>query len=92
MNTYFEEKVGEILEMSVPMKCIQIRIFFRNWIDEDLKNLMSERDHQREKARNSGDPTDWSIYKNLRNNCTNKLKKKKNVYMSNLYDTFKEKK
>ena len=36
-NTFFEEKVGAILNSMAPMKCTQIRKNYRNWVDAELK-------------------------------------------------------
>ena len=78
MNNYFEQKLSEVLENFAPMCNIQIRIFFRNWLDGDCKDLMLIRDKQRELAKKSDLPEDWSHYRKLRNECTKKLKKIKN--------------
>ena len=65
MNNYFEQKLGEILDKYAPMCNVQIRIFFRNWLDNDCKNLMLKRDKQREIAKISDSSEDWSEYKKL---------------------------
>ena len=58
---------------------------FRNWLDDDCKNLMLRRDKQREIAKISDLSDDWAEYKKLRNVCTKKLRKTKNEYTANIY-------
>ena len=76
-NTYFEEQVCAILEKHAPMKCLQIRSNYRNWVDQNIQNLISEQDAQKEKVRTTNDQFDWFCYRQLHNNCTKMLKKTK---------------
>ena len=46
-NSYFEEKVGLTHEEVAPMKYIQMRKNHRNWVDNELKFLMEDRDQTR---------------------------------------------
>ena len=80
LNSIFEEKVGTILEEEAPLKWYQARIFFKNWLTEDLKNEMQDRDKKREIARKSGDKNHWKNYlKKNRNLCSIFFKKKSKI-------------
>ena len=47
------------------------------WIDEELKNVMVERDGAKGVANKSGCTSDWETYCKLRNNVTKLNKNKK---------------
>ena len=79
MNTIFEENVGTILEKHAPLKCIQLRKHYRNWLDDDCRLSMSDRDKQREVAWLSGSVEDWKSYRNKINKCTKLLKKERKM-------------
>ena len=91
LNSIFEEKVGNILELLAPMKIIQLRNFFRNWVDTEIKNAMGERDSWRDIARRTDLDQDWARYRQLRNSCTKMLKNKKNNYINALFEAFDQK-
>ena len=92
LNNYFEEKVLKILDEAAPIKTIQSRRKFRNWISEDLKDKMKERDDLRELARNSRRQEDWESYKVARNRCVKEVEKCKNEHHQKLFtDIEKEK-
>ena len=77
-NSIFEQKVVAAIEKFAPMKKIQLHINHRNWLDEECKNLMKERDNMRESAKVSGDQNEWRQYRSLRNRCTALKKINKN--------------
>ena len=76
-NTFFEENVGRVLQEIAPLKNSQLRKNHRNWIDDDLKISMRDRDLQREKAKLTDSLTDWNSYRQMRNSCSKMIKKKK---------------
>ena len=88
----FEEKISDILNRIAPMKFVQKRKNHRNWVDTELQKLMSDRDEQKNLARQLKNDAEWKKYRFLRNSCTKMLKTKKNDYMSTLYNTYQEKK
>ena len=90
MNTFFEEHVGAALEKVIPIKLIQVRKNHCNWIDSELKDLMSLRDRRRETARLSSLQADWDSYRSTRNKCTKMLRRKKVEHSAALYDSFKD--
>ena len=91
MNSIFEEKMSNVLNLLAPMKTFQLRKKFRNWIDQELKVAMLDRDLQRDIARLSDLDSDWISYRRKRNDCTKLLKSKKDEYMSNLFNSFNSK-
>ena len=91
MNTIFEENVLSALEKVAPMKLVQLRKNHRNWVDQEVKDLMLTRDSLREHARLSDDQEIWKNYRKTKNQCTKLLKTKKVVYFSELYKSFEEK-
>ena len=56
-----------------------------------MKSNMRSRDDMREKARQTESETDWLEYRQRRNKCTKMLKRKKEQYISALYDSQLEK-
>ena len=92
MNTMFEEYVGAALDRVIPIKQIQMRKNHRNWVDGELKDLMTLRDSLRETARLSASQADWDSYRITRNKCTKMLRRKKVEHTAAVYDSFKEKK
>ena len=51
INDIFEKKVGDILNKMVPMKNIQLRQKYANWLDVEIHQNMKDRDAFREVAR-----------------------------------------
>ena len=78
LNDIFVQKVGTILEEEAPLKTFQARKNHKNWLTNELKIKMKERDLKREQARTSGDRNTWGEYRKKRNECTKMLKKVKN--------------
>lgn len=75
--------VKDIFDKHAPM--IEKRIKGRScpWIDQDLKNIMNQRDKLYRKAKHSKSDADWNAYKTLRNKCVNMQRKAKGVYHKN---------
>ena len=59
------------------MRTFQKRRKVKNWISEDLKMKMKERDQLRERARHSGRLDEWSEYIKTRNECVKLVAKSK---------------
>ena len=74
------------------MKTFQVRIFFKNWVDNELKIKMKTRDDQRELARRTDKLEDWLGFRALRNECTKMLRRKKSNYISAIFEDLNEKK
>ena len=56
------------------------------WITEDIKTSMNERDRILRKARKSNNQNDWNDYKAMRNRCNIMTKKAKSSYTKELID------
>ena len=92
MNSYFEEKICQVLECLAPMKTFQVRKNFKNWVDLELKLKMENRDKKRELARRTSLEGDWLQYRALHNECTKLLRKKKSFYIAAIFEDLKQKK
>ena len=84
-NDFLESRVVKILDTLCPLKTIQFRKECKNWLTEETKNMIHERDNIRELARTTGDQANWDRYKTLRNSVNNKVKKDRNLHYKNLY-------
>ena len=74
---FLEEKITTIMDKICPIKVVQFKKNHKPWLSQNTKNLMSERNEATRKARLSGDPSDWKIYRNLRNKVNAELDKDK---------------
>ena len=63
LNDIFVKKIGDILDEEAPLKNHQVRRHLRNWLTDDIKAEMKDRDTSREVARRSGDPVHWRNYR-----------------------------
>ena len=86
MNGILEKVIRDALDEVAPIKTIQTRKNFKNWISQDLKNKMKHRDQLRETARESKRDEDWDAYKTARNAVTKQTKKSKNEHFEKMYD------
>ena len=67
VNDYIESRVVGILDELCPFKNIQYRSNYKPQISAETKLKMEQRDKARELARQTGDPTNWKTYRELRN-------------------------
>ena len=51
------------------------------WLSTDIKDVMNDRDKMLRRARKSKCEHDWTSYRHLRNQCTNKVKKAKAAHL-----------
>ena len=56
------------------------------WVTDDIKNGMNERDRILRKARKYNNQNDWNDYKTMRNRCNIMTRKAKSVYTKELID------
>ena len=92
INNMFEEKVSEVLNSVAPIKIIQRRKKFKNWVSDSVKNEMIARDKLREIARVSQSKDDWEKYKKSRNNCVKSLRESKNDFFNKMYSKMNDEK
>ena len=72
-------------DLECPLKKHQSRNNFRNWIDRDVKEMMSRRDQLKTQARTSGRVEDWNDFKIMRNKVVKKLRSSKSEFFNKLY-------
>ena len=89
-NSLFEEKLGGIMDECAPMKTVQVRSRYNNWIREDTKKEMRMRDAARVTARNTDLDEDWEEFKRLRNSCTVKQRNDKKHHLKAVYSGIEE--
>ena len=87
-NHIFENKVLSVLDNMMPLKCVQNRKNYINWVTDSTKELMSAKDTARENTRLTKREDDWSDYKNLWNRCNKQVKKDRVEHQEHLYKTF----
>ena len=85
-NSFFEDRILQILNSVAPMKVSQVRKNFKSWISKDSRDLMKLRDLARSKAQLSKLHSDWTDYKILRNKCAAQCKSDKKSHFKNLYE------
>ena len=90
LNSYLEDKIGEILDSEAPLKEIQARKKHRNWLSQEMKAEMVHRDNLKEVARVTGSPAAWNLYKKARNTCSKNLLKTKDKYYKEMYEKFEK--
>jgi len=71
-----------VCDLHAPLWTKHIRASKSPWITPELKNLMYRIDRLKIKALRTGNPSDWTNFKNLRNEVNNAIK---NVKKSNCY-------
>ena len=81
----FEEKVQECIEREAPMRIVQPRKNFKEWMNDDTRNIIKERDTAREKARLSQLDADWNNFKVIRNRCTLAIRNRKKKHLAEIY-------
>ena len=80
-SSLLEEKIRLILNDCAPLKTIQVRGKYKNWITDDTKLTMSLRDAARNKALENRTDDNWMEYKRLKNQCTNLQRSDKNKHL-----------
>ena len=70
INGILEETLRTALDKQAPVRTIQVRNSYKNWVTTDLKDKMTTRDTLRETARLSGEAEDWTRYRQCRNEVT----------------------
>ena len=84
--------VGSILRELAPIKTYQVRRNFSDWLNDDIKEKIKDRNEKRELARISGNPAHWKEYRISRNHCTNELRKLKVKHHRQMYEKFEKEK
>ena len=88
----FENKLLKVLDSLAPMKKFQPRAGRIDWISDNTKRIMKDRDEMRDKAARSSQLEDWEDYKVLRNLCNKSVKKDRSDNSKKLFENLHERK
>ena len=91
-NSILEEGICRIIETEAPLKTVQVRTRYKNWISLETKTEMLIRDMARETAKLTDNEADWQTYRNRRNDCTKLQKADKNKYLLETYKNIEDEK
>jgi len=64
-------------DLHAPLRTKHVRVSKSPWINPELKNLIYRRDRLKIKTLRTGDPSDWSNFKKLRNEVNIAIKNEK---------------
>lgn len=84
--TIFNIIVKSIFDKHAPYTTKRSKSRPCQWITDDIKNNMNERDRILRKARKYNDQKDWNDYKSMRNRCNIMTRKAKSLYTKELID------
>lgn len=74
---FFSSEFNEVIDKHAPTKIIRVKGRHLPWINSNLLSLFKQRDKAWAKYRLSKDPSDWEIYRHLRNQCKTKTRNAK---------------
>ena len=75
-----------------PLKPVQFRKNYRNWVQDSTKILMAARNAARDIASMSKKDEDWTTYKNLRNRCNKLVRQDRINQQANLFNMYDKEK
>ena len=78
----FTTKLNMILDQVAPIKRIQVRNKYAPWLSNATKALITDRDLAQKKAAESNNEDDWKLFRKLRNQINNKLRKEKRQWQA----------
>ena len=70
----FTKKLTDILDRMAPVKKFQVRTKYAAWLSKDSKDLILKRDKAYQLAYRRGLDSDWTGYKQLRNQAISQIK------------------
>ena len=70
----------------MPTKKVTVRDYDKPWVDEEMKNAFNNRYKLFKLAQRTDSTSDWTNYRVLRNQVTNMVRQKKNIYDKKLDD------
>lgn len=85
----FNNVFMKVVEKHAPIKKFTVRSINTPWLDNELKEYMTERNQAKLIANRSNFKSDWQVYRKLRNFVTKLNKKKKKVYYENKINEIK---
>ena len=72
------DKLTTILDQMAPLRNIQVRSKYANWLSEETKLLIRKRNLAQKTAFESKNASNWAEFRKLRNFINNKIKNEKN--------------
>ena len=88
MATTFQEIFESILDKHAPLKKRRVRSETAPWFNQPIRNLMKERDLAKRTVQTS--PEKWSVYKQLRNKVTKRIKAAIETHYRRVVDEHKD--
>ena len=86
----FTKKLTDILDRMAPVKKFQVRTKYAAWLSKDSKDLILKRDKAYQLAYRRGLDSDWTGYKQLRNQAISQLRKDKINWQQGKLDSCEE--
>ena len=81
---YFTTSLRNIFDVHAPITSKRVKGKGCPWITVELKSMMNNRDQLLRKARKNNIGADWTLYRRMRNRCTNNIRKAKADFHRNL--------
>lgn len=85
----FDEVLMPLVDKHAPLKKFTVRNARTPWLDNEIKELMKQRNLAKKTATITGCETDWQVYRKLRNSVTKLNRNKKKVYYENRINDIK---
>ena len=79
----FQSMFSNVCNRHAPLKKKRVREKKSPWLNNDVIKLMRERDKLKKKAVKSGNNTDWSHYRVVKNKVNSEIKRSKQSYVCN---------
>ncbi len=80
----FHAKFLEVLHTCIPSNLVTVRPNDKPWYNSNIRRTSRQRDRQKKIATHLNRPSDWKIYKQLRNKVNNMKKYAKQTFFNNL--------
>ena len=87
----FERNFIEILNKHAPLKKKRVKNKESPWINDNILQIIRERNKQKQKAKETNLDADWKLYRKLRNRVTSQIRVAKKNYISNSIESCKGK-
>lgn len=82
---FFYSEVNNVINQHAPFKTIRVKGRHLPWISPDLICLFKKRDRAWEKCKQSRDPTDREVYRQLRNHCKTQTRNARSNYYKDAF-------
>lgn len=82
----FKRTFMDIADKRAPFMTMRIRSSTLPWLNEDIRNLIKERNFNHKKAQKSGSYDDWATCRAIRNQVVSQIRNAKRNYYTNLIE------